>query len=122
MYREENPDKVKESKKEWYTNNKDKAIELTTKWYQENKDRVCERVKEYRIANIGKINAQKREYYERKKDDTNQRTRLWASERAHCECGVECRKDWLSRHRKSKAHMKWVELQRNAEIDNEHKD
>ena len=112
LYREENPDKVKESKKEWYERNKDREKQRVKTWREENKEWISEKAKERRIMNMDAYNERKREYYQANKEKINERTRVWASQQITCECGINCRKDWISKHKKSKAHIIWMKQQK----------
>ena len=93
------------------------AIKIGTKqrvktWREENKEWVSEKAKERRIMNMDAYNERKREYYQANKEKINERTRVWASQQITCECGINCRKDWISKHKKSKAHIIWMKQQK----------
>jgi len=50
-----------------------------------------------------------REFYEVNKVQIKERNREYYSEKITCECGVKTRKDNISKHRKTKRHLKFVE-------------
>ena len=64
------------------------------------------------IMNMDAYNERKREYYQANKEKINERTRVWASQQITCECGINCRKDWISKRKKSKAHIIWMKQQK----------
>ena len=89
-YRLKNIDKIKEIKKEHRLKNIDKIKEYKKEQYIKNKDKIKEQTKEYYLKNIDKIK-------ERNKERTKERT--------ICDCGVDVRKDSISKHKKSKKHF-----------------
>jgi len=86
-YYEEN----KEKRKKYYEENKQKLKEYKKEYYEENK----EKIKEYREQNKEKI----KEYYENNK------------EKITCECGCKICKLNLTKHQKTKKHIKLMEKQ-----------
>tara|TARA_R100000951_G_scaffold103059_1_gene95485 strand:+ start:89 stop:700 length:612 start_codon:yes stop_codon:yes gene_type:complete len=80
-------DKGKESKKKYKEANKDKVKETSKKYYEENKETIKKREKKY---------------YEGNRDTINEKRK----EKIKCECGSIIRKDSLSRHIKTKTHLK----------------
>lgn len=90
-YRENNREKITEKKKEYSKNNRVKIAEKQKEWYQNNREKHAEKNKEWYQNNREKI---------RQKD----------RERVICECGVECTKINIVRHRKTKKHQAWVNI------------
>jgi hypothetical protein len=82
----------KESSKNWRDNNKEKKREYDKEHYETNKGKVVEQAKEYYHHNKEEINKKKRE-------------------KITCECGCIISRDSLTRHKKSKSHLKWLESQ-----------
>ena len=107
MYREQNPEKVKEAKRTIYYHNPQKTIDATKKWQQENPEKVKTNARKYRENNREKEQIRKKTYYEKYKDEINERL----SQKVECVCGVICRKDGISRHLKTKCHQQWIEQQ-----------
>ena len=93
-YYEANKEKLieyqKEYQKEHYTANREKIIESQKGYYENNKEKLIEYQKEYQ-----------KEIYQKNKQKINER----ASEKTKCACGAEVRRDWLTRHQKSKKHL-----------------
>jgi hypothetical protein len=80
----------KERCKEYKQTNKDLILEYQKDYRQTNKDLILEYQKDYRQTNKEKISEQKKE-------------------RIICECKCEIRRDNLSRHEKTKKHIKLME-------------
>jgi len=93
-----NKDKIKESKKEHYLKNKDKIKEYKLK----NKDKIKEYKKEQYLKNKDKI----KEYRIKNKDKIKERSKV----RTICDCGADITKNSISRHKKSKNHIKLMEF------------
>ena len=82
----------------------------TEKEYREvNKELKSEYLKEYREVNKEKIREQKKEYREANKERLLKKHREYGEVKVVCGCGSEITKNNLSRHRKSKKHLAWVE-------------
>ncbi len=81
IYREENPDKIKN-------------------YYQENKEKILERQKEYFINNHNQILENSKTYYEKNK--------YKRSETIQCECGCVVQKYELNRHKLTKKHLNFL--------------
>ena len=104
-YYENNKERFKEYGKEYYENNKQKVNERRKDYYENNKQKVNERRKDYYENNKKKVKQKVKEYYENNKQKVNERRK----EKITCECGRSVRKDTLSRHKKSKIHLKLME-------------
>tara|TARA_R110000823_G_scaffold177420_1_gene309971 strand:+ start:110 stop:679 length:570 start_codon:yes stop_codon:yes gene_type:complete len=89
-YRDKNKEKLSEKAKVDYEENKDKYHKKYKKHYEKNKDKISEKVKKYKEKNKEKIS----EYNKVK---------------VNCECGCEIRKYCLSKHKKTKKHIKLME-------------
>jgi hypothetical protein len=85
----------KENKVEYdkhrYIKNKDKIKKNTNKYYYDNKDKIAERDKQYRIKNKTKISERQ-------------------NEKVTCKCGCIVSKGNLSQHKKTKKHLKLMEI------------
>tara|TARA_R110000772_G_scaffold213273_1_gene323844 strand:+ start:351 stop:1019 length:669 start_codon:yes stop_codon:yes gene_type:complete len=101
-YKRKNIDKIKERNKEYYLKNKDKIKEYDLK----NIDKIKERKKEYYLKNKDKLKEQKKEHYLKNKDTIKERSKV----RTICDCGLDMRKDSISKHKKSKNHIKLMEF------------
>jgi len=71
--------------------------------------------KEYREANIDRLNEYIKEYREANKD----KIKAKASEVIMCECGCQFRRGELSQHKKSKKHIRLMELVQNKDNTND---
>ena len=60
VYRQNNPEKVKESNKKYKQNNKEKIRESDKEYYQNNKEKVLERQREYDKNNLHKSREKER--------------------------------------------------------------
>lgn len=78
------------------------------KYYIRNKDKIKSKQHEWIDANPEKIKKLRDDYYEKNKDRLNARKR----EKITCECGAVVSRGNIYNHRKSKAHLKWVEEQK----------
>ena len=121
------------TKKQYQQDNKDKICEYKKQYYQDNKDELLVKNKQYREGNKEKINAKKKQYYEDNKDELlvkkkqyyennkdkiiakikqyreNNKDKLLAKrkEKIVCECGSIVGRCCLTRHKKSKKHLRW---------------
>ena len=99
------------------------VVGRTKKEYREdNKEAIKVREREYREANKETINAKKREHHHANKEAINAKSREYreankeaikakASEKIQCECGASVSRGYISGHRKSKRHLKFIEDQ-----------
>ena len=71
-YREENRDKVREYKRRYYEENRDKERERQRIHYEGNRDKVMERNRRYQEENRDKVRESKRRYREGNRDIINQ--------------------------------------------------
>jgi len=77
--------------KQRYLNNREKVKKNTNKYYYDNKDKIAERDKQYRIKNKTKISEKQ-------------------LEKVKCECGCISSRCNLKRHKKTKKHLKLMEI------------
>jgi hypothetical protein len=89
------------NRKEWRENNKDKIKEYNKEYdkkkYQKNKEIIKEKAKEYYQNNKAIINKKAKE---KNKDKLN--------EKINCQCGGKYIKQNISRHLKTKKHIKFI--------------
>mgnify|MGYP003122057104 FL=1 len=95
----------KQYSKQYRTENKDKLLEYQKQHYTDNKDKLLEHMKQYRTDNKNKISEYKRQYAIINKDKIAEKTK----QKVTCECGCIIRKGDLSRHKKTKKHLKLME-------------
>lgn len=91
----------KEYYKQYYTNNKEKKKEYKKQYYTENKDKIIEQNKQYYIENKDKFS----EYKTENKDKISE----YYKQKVTCECGCTVSRCSLTRHKKSKKHLKLME-------------
>ena len=119
-YRADNKEKISEINAEYYANNKEKSAEYradnkekiskyATEYYANNKEKSAEyyannkeKIAEYYANNKEKISEMNAEYYAKNIEIL--------SEKITCECGSIVRKDGLTRHKKSKKHLNYLEI------------
>ena len=92
---------VKESKKNYREKNKEKLAKKNKEYRENNKEKIKEKDKKYNKNNKDKIKEYNKKKYENNKDKIK--------EKFKCECGSEIRKYELSRHLKTKKHIKFIE-------------
>ena len=102
-YREENKERKSDYDKQRYKDNRDKKCEYSKEYYKANKEHINEQRKEYMEANKEKILEKQKEYREANKEKIK--------ENIVCDCGSVFRKDYISKHKKSKKHLAWIDSQ-----------
>ena len=95
IYNEKNRDVIIDKAKQHYQKNKDVIIDKATQYYETNKDAIREKKKIYNEKNKDVIREKKKK----------------RNEKINCECGSIVGKRSLSRHKKSKQHLNWLETQ-----------
>jgi hypothetical protein len=112
QYREEHKDEAKQYReehkdeaKQYYEEHKVKLNELSKQYNEINKDKISEQKKEYYKKNKSIINEQTKQWYEKNKDECNKK----ALQKVTCECGCVVAKAALSKHRKTKKHINFME-------------
>lgn len=93
--------------KEYCEANKQQILERKKKHYQTNKDKISEQRKIYRESNKQQISERMKKYYETNREQLLEQNK----QKIQCGCGVEFGRKGLSRHRRSKKHLRWVEDQ-----------
>jgi len=91
--------------REHYEKNKVYALGQQKLYYEKNKDEISAKQKLYCKTNRDKIITRKKLYYEKNKDEISAKQ----NEIITCECGSNSKRTNISRHRKSKKHLKLME-------------
>ena len=94
----------KERDARYYRKNKEKCRGATEKYIRNNPEKRKATLKKYYEKNKAKVLEKQRERYRRNR----RRILNKGAERIACECGSICRRDQLSRHRKSKKHTDFI--------------
>jgi hypothetical protein len=102
IYSHSNQDKIIESGKKYYQENKDIISEKTRIYYQENKDKITERNKLYVANNVESTKKNKAKWFQDNKDIIKEK-----NEEITCECGSICRRNGISRHKKTIKHKEY---------------
>jgi len=105
-YKEQNKEKIREKNKEYYEQNKEKIKEECKEYRKEYRERNKEKMKEYRENNKEKM----KEYRENNKEKMKE-YRENNKEKITCECGCKICKLNLTKHQKTKKHIKLIEKQ-----------
>jgi len=106
--------------KEYNETNKDIISEKKKIYYEENKDKILEKSKVYREKNKEKLSEKKKIYYEEHKNILLEKMKVYNEEnkdkilekkkiKINCECGCQINKCDISRHKKTKKHIKLME-------------
>jgi hypothetical protein len=111
QWREANKEELKAYKKQYYEENKEAIASKKKQTYFENRNNMLQKNKEYRLNNNEKIKEYRKQYYEKNRATILEKKKQHTSEKMKCECGKEVSKGNLSRHQKSKKHLKNLELQ-----------
>jgi len=83
--------------------------------YEQNTDRIKEYERQYRLENKDKMKGYNRQYRIANKDKLKESERQYKSQLINCDaCNCECRKDVMSKHNKTKIHLKNLELNKHA--------
>jgi len=93
--------------KEYREANKEKVKAQKRKYRDANREQINAKLREWREANKEAKNATDREYREANKEAINAKAR----EKVICECGASVRRVGITRHRKTKKHIKLMEDQ-----------
>jgi hypothetical protein len=86
--------------------NKQIPTRTNEEYYKDNREVVLKKVKIYQESNKEAIVTRKKKYYESNKETINDKLRVSIT----CECGTIINKSGLSQHKKSKKHLKLMEL------------
>jgi len=114
---EKNAEIIKNKVKDYRKNNKEKIKEKDKQYYEKNVEIISEKQKEYREKNREIIKEKKKEFYENNKEYFKEKHKHYREnnkeiisqkqkEKITCQCGCEINKNNLSRHLKSKKHIK----------------
>jgi len=120
----DNKDHVIEKTKEYQKNNKEDIAEYQAEYYQKNKEVIAEKYAEYhaeyREKNKEVIAEKRKEHIENKKEyDKEYRLKNFEKnkEKIECECGSSILKKTLSKHKKSKKHLNFIDQSRTQTLD-----
>ena len=91
-----------EYRKQYREKNKDKIIKQTKQYREQHKVQTYETIKQYRKRYPEKLAQQNKRNYEKSKDKRNQKVT--------CECGCIIAKCYLTAHKKTKRHLKLLEV------------
>jgi len=97
---------IRNQKKEYYEKNKKIINEKKKEIYEKNKKTILKKRKEYVNKNKQIISNKQKEYYEKNKDKISEKQK----EKITCDCGCLIRKDGLKEHKKTKKHIKLMNL------------
>ena len=100
QYREDNKDKLTEYSKQHYKKNKDKISQRHKQYREDNKDKM----KQYQQDNKEKLT----EYYKQRYKKNKDKIKAQYSEKIKCECSAIVCRSSLSRHKKTKKHLLFV--------------
>ena len=102
QYRQDNEDKIKEASKKYRQDNKEKIDDYNKQYRDGNKEKKAARNKQNYQDNKEKILEKKKEY----REDNKEKIKEKAATKVTCECGCEVTNGRLSRHTKTKRHIK----------------
>lgn len=104
QYREENKEKIIGLMKQYYEANKEAILENRKQYCEANREMILERKKEYYEANKAAILETRKQYREANKEKLRERVKCGA-------CNCEISKACLSKHNKTKKHLKNLTVQ-----------
>mgnify|MGYP003648893083 CR=1 FL=1 len=105
QYQQDNKESISTYHKQYYTDNNEKISIQNKQYYTDNKQKILIQTKGYRDKNKQKIAIQGKEY----RDKNKEKISIIKKEQITCECGLTLCKDGLSRHRRSKKHIAYLE-------------
>ena len=94
-------------KKSYYERNKERVLSYAKKRYQDNRDKLLAYSKQYQSERKDRVSERNAEYYRSHKESLSEKRSMVI----RCECGKNITKGSMAGHRKSKFHIKFVELQ-----------
>jgi len=94
----------KEYYKEWSETHKEELKEYRKEYYETNKEYLSEKNKNWREENKDQKKIMDKKNYEKNKEQISEKGKL----RVTCECGKELTKVNLTRHKKSKKHLDFI--------------
>lgn len=129
-YREDNEERIKQHKKQYYKDNSERTKQNSKQYYEDNREKVKQHKKQYAQDNKERIKQYKKQYREDNKEklkrnrkqyceDNKERIKQYAKqysidnkerlrEKMKCECGSTITRKSLSKHKKSKKHLKFI--------------
>lgn len=116
-YVEANKEDVAQRKRDWVAKNKEAIAEKHRAYVEENKEKIQERGKAYYEANKEAILEKNRAYQAANKDALKARQKAYLANRAKlteshtCDCGGKYTAHHEKRHRESKRHVAFLDLQ-----------
>lgn len=120
LYGIKNKIKIGIKKMIYYEKKKDFLISYRRDYYIRNKEVLAEKIKLYRENNKVAVAERKKKHYEENKQEILQKFKAYRDNNADkikerknkqvtCECGIVCGASNMSRHRKTKAHLTFIE-------------
>ena len=108
--------------KQWNEDNHEKVLENKRRYHRENREEILEKKRLYRIENREKIAERGKQRYEKNHEKNLEKARLYREKnreqikerqcvKVKCGCGSTVQKHCLTRHLKSKKHLKWIDNQ-----------
>lgn len=107
-YYKNNIEVIAEKAKEYRKNNIEVIKESQKKYRENNIDVFLKKEKEYRENNREVIAEKRKEHVESKKEYDKER-RLKNSEKIDCDCGSKISQNGLSKHKKTKKHLNFID-------------
>ena len=87
------------------TLNIQKPTRTNNEWREDNKEYIKQQRKQYRENNKELIKQQKKRY----QDENNEKIKQYKNEKIKCICGSFIARSCITRHRKTKKHLKFIE-------------
>jgi len=121
-YHRENREEILEKKRLYHIENRDEILEKKRLYHIENREEILEKKRLYRIENREKIAERGKQRYEKNHEKNLEKARLYREKnreqikerqcvKVKCGCGSTVQKYCLTRHLKSKKHLKWIDNQ-----------
>ena len=99
--REDNREIIKEQNKIYHEKNREIILKKQKEYSNQNKEKIAEKDKRYREKNREALREYAKQY--------NQKNKEKRKEKVKCECGISTRRDTLTKHKKTKNHLKIME-------------
>lgn len=113
-------EKQKKNSKEYYKYNREVIAEKQKEYRENNKEVFLKKEKEYRENNREVIAEKRKEHVENKKEYDKEyrlKNKDKIDEKIECECGSEVNKRYLSKHKKTKKHLNFIDQSREQTSD-----
>ena len=104
-----NLEKKKEWEKQYRIENRDELIKKYTQYYKQNRDSLLIKKKEY--YNVNKDYFNEYDKIRNQNSDRKIKRNMQGEKKVTCVCGLEIRHDSMSKHRKSKKHLDFINNQ-----------